>query len=232
MCKVLAPQQLVPYEHSLVSLLLKYRLEKSILGHQVHCPTVTGTMSYNHLLKFASLIRQFICPYWTYWMSTSNLHFTEAQEHSHSQPIDAQYISIRSYASLAYLLFLFCVLYMRQSHPLTSFARLTKSRFSVVSCKISFFLMILYFILFKALNNLSCGFWEVASNGNSCQVLLLLLCQYPPKYLFRGKTRTVSYFKSMKKAVTPVRICEAWRHWQILNTLLVGGQWIWIKIPE
>lgn len=150
MCKVLAPQQLVPYEHSLVSLLLKYRLEKSILGHQAHCPTVTGTMSYNHLLKFATLKRQVICPYWTYWMSASNLHFTEAQEHSHSQPIDAQYIAICSYASLAYLLFLFCVLYVRQSHPLTSFARVTKSRFSVVSCKISFFLMILYFILFKA----------------------------------------------------------------------------------
>lgn len=55
MCAVLAAQQLVPSEHALVSLLLKYRIEKSILGHHGHCLAVIGTISYNHILKFAAL---------------------------------------------------------------------------------------------------------------------------------------------------------------------------------
>lgn len=45
----------VPSEHALVSLLLKYRIEKSILRHHVHCPAVTGATSCNYLLKFENL---------------------------------------------------------------------------------------------------------------------------------------------------------------------------------
>jgi len=71
-------------------------------------------------------------------MSTSNLHCTEAQEYSYSQPIAIQCIFICSYAVLAYL-FIFCDLYKRWSRPDTLFDRLTKLRLSVFSYEISFF---------------------------------------------------------------------------------------------
>lgn len=127
MCAVLAAQQLVPSEHVLVSLLLKYRIEQSILGHQGHCLAVTGTISYNHLLKFAALKKQ------VGWFVPPGLTGCLPQNYT--------LLKLRNILILSPLLpsvypFIpLCVLYTIHIY----FATLTKSGFSVLSCKISFF---------------------------------------------------------------------------------------------